>query len=60
VLHASDDTGVYESDAWALFEALGAADKSLEFIGADHYLLEPDGARAQAADLIAAWIAERG
>ncbi len=59
VLHASDDTGVYESDARALFEALGAADKSLEFIGADHYLLEPDGARAQAADLIAAWVAKR-
>ena len=60
VVHASADTGVYESDARALFGALGAADKRLEFIRADHYLLEPDGARTQAADLIAAWTADRG
>ena len=32
------------------------ADKRLEFIKADHYLLEPDGARTQAADLIADWV----
>ena len=58
VVHASADACVYESDARALFDAIGAADKRLEFIKADHYLLEPDGARTQAADLIAGWVAD--
>jgi pimeloyl-ACP methyl ester carboxylesterase len=56
VVHATADTGVFESDARALFDALGAADKRLELVTADHYLLEPAGARTQAADLIAAWV----
>ena len=59
VLHATADACVYESDARALFNAIGAADKRLEFIKADHYLLEPAGSRAQAADLIAAWVADK-
>lgn len=59
VVHASADACVYESDARALFDALGAADRRLEFISADHYLLEPAGARTQAADLITAWVADR-
>jgi pimeloyl-ACP methyl ester carboxylesterase len=59
VIHATADACVYESDARALYDALAAPDKTLEFIKADHYLLEPDGARAQAADLIAAWLARR-
>ena len=60
VVHATADTGVYESDARAVYAALAAADKRLEFIRADHYLLEPAGARAEAADLIAAWVAGHG
>ena len=59
VIHATADTGVYSSDARALYDALAAPDKTLEFIKADHYLQEPDGARAQAADLIAAWVTGR-
>jgi pimeloyl-ACP methyl ester carboxylesterase len=59
VVHASADACVYESDARALFAALGSGDKQLEFIKADHYLLEPSGARTEAADLIAAWVAAR-
>jgi alpha-beta hydrolase superfamily lysophospholipase len=59
VIHATADTGVYSSDARALYDALAAPDKTLEFIKADHYLQEPDGARAQAADLIAAWVGDR-
>ena len=59
VIHATADTGVYESDARALYGALAAPDKTLEFIKADHYLQEPDGARSQAADLIAAWVTGR-
>jgi pimeloyl-ACP methyl ester carboxylesterase len=59
VLHATADACVYDSDARALFDAIGTADKRLEFIKADHYLLEPEGSRAQAADLIAAWVADK-
>jgi len=59
VVHAAADTGVFESDARALFEAIGAAGKRLELIKADHYLLEPAGARTEAADLIASWVASQ-
>jgi pimeloyl-ACP methyl ester carboxylesterase len=57
VVHATADACVYDSDARAFYGALAAADKTLEFIKADHYLQEPAGAREQAADLIAAWVA---
>ena len=60
VVHATADACVYESDARALYGAIAAADKRLEFIKADHYLQEPHGAREHAADLIAAWVTERG
>jgi len=59
VLHATADACVYQSDARALFDAIGTTDKRLEFIKADHYLLEPEGSRARAADLIAAWVADK-
>jgi len=39
--------------------AIGAADKHLRFLKADHYLAEPAGARDRVADLIAAWVADR-
>jgi hypothetical protein len=50
---------VFSSDARALYDALAAPDKTLEFITADHYLTESDGGRTRAADLIAAWVASR-
>ncbi|HUD37528.1 MAG TPA: alpha/beta hydrolase [Streptosporangiaceae bacterium] len=56
VIHATADTGVYEADARALFDALAAQDKQFETITADHYLLDPGGARTEAADLITAWL----
>jgi pimeloyl-ACP methyl ester carboxylesterase len=57
VVHATADACVYDSDARALFDALAADDKTLEFIKGDHYLQDPPGARDRAADLIAAWVA---
>ncbi len=60
MIHATADACVYSSDARTLYDALAAQDKTLEFIKADHYLLEPEGARAQAADLIASWAADQG
>jgi alpha-beta hydrolase superfamily lysophospholipase len=59
VVHATADACVYDSDARGLFDAFAAVDKTLEFIKGDHYLQEPAGARDQAADLIAAWVAAR-
>ena len=59
VVHATADACVYESDARALYDALATPDKTLAFIKADHYLLEPAGTRAQAADLIATWVEAR-
>jgi len=59
VVHATADTGVFDSDARALYDALAAEDKTLAAIRADHYLQEPEGSREQAADLIAAWVTSR-
>ena len=59
VIQARADTGVYDSDAQALYGALAARDKHLRVMSADHYLTEPQGARDEAADLIAAWVADR-
>ena len=59
VVHATADACVYESDARALYDALATPDKTLAFIKADHYLLEPAGTRAQAANLIATWAEAR-
>jgi len=59
VVHATADTGVYDSDARALYDALAAEDKTLAVIRADHYLQEPAGAREQAADLLASWVSSR-
>jgi pimeloyl-ACP methyl ester carboxylesterase len=59
VIQATADTGVFDSDARSLYDALAAEDKSLAAIRADHYLLEPAGARTQAADLITTWVTSR-
>ncbi|MQA94638.1 MAG: alpha/beta hydrolase [Streptosporangiales bacterium] len=59
VVHATADTGVFESDVRAILDALAAADKSLEYVAGDHYFAEREGARAEVADLVAAWVADR-
>ena len=56
VVHATADACVYASDARTLYDAIAAPGTTLEFIKADHYLQEPDAARAQTADLITAWV----
>jgi pimeloyl-ACP methyl ester carboxylesterase len=57
VVHATADACVYDSDARSFYDALAATDKTLEFVKGDHYFQEPDGARDQVADLVAAWVA---
>lgn len=53
------DTGIFPSDASAIFDALGADDSTMELVPGDHYLLD-GGARESCADLIAAWVHARG
>jgi acetyl esterase/lipase len=60
VVHATADTGVFDSDARRLYDFLAAEDKSLAAIRADHYLLHPAGARENAAGLLASWVTSRG
>jgi hypothetical protein len=59
VVSADSDTGVYPSDAKAIFAAVAAADKAFASLPGDHYFAEPDDARAAVADLLAGWVAER-
>ncbi|MFV2045456.1 MAG: alpha/beta hydrolase [Anaerolineales bacterium] len=60
VVQSTGDTGVFPSDAQAIFDALGATDKTREMVTGDHYLMEPANARDDVADLIAAWLQSRG
>ena len=59
VVHATADSGVYESDARGILAGLAAADRGLELRRADHYFTEPVGAREELADLLAAWAGQR-
>ncbi|MHB8438065.1 MAG: alpha/beta hydrolase family protein [Acidimicrobiales bacterium] len=56
VLQSTGDEGVFPSDATAIADALGSVDKTSQSMPGDHYLESPAGARAEAADRIAAWI----
>jgi hypothetical protein len=60
VVQSTGDQGCFLSDAQAIYDQLGSADKSLQLVPGDHYLRTPAGARDQVADLIAGWIAEHG
>jgi pimeloyl-ACP methyl ester carboxylesterase len=59
VIQSLEDTGCFPSDAHAIHDALGAGDKELALTAGDHYLVEPDGIRAEIADRIAGWLDER-
>lgn len=59
VIQSTADQGCYPSDAHTIYDAIGSRDKTLEFVGGDHYLLQPDGARDTVADLIADWLRAR-
>ena len=59
MLQSNADTGVFPSDAQAIYDALGSADKHMEMIDGDHYLQAPDTARDGVADMIADWVKSR-
>lgn len=56
VLQSTADVGVFPSDARAIFEALGATDKHLEWVEGAHYLESPEHARDEVADRLASWV----
>ncbi len=60
VIQSTADTGVFPSDAQAIYDSLASRDKELHMVTGDHYLEEPDNARDDVADLIAEWLQKRG
>ena len=59
VMQPLSDTGVFPSDAKAIYDGLGSKDKSLELTEGDHYLTMPDDARDKHADMITDWLNEK-
>lgn len=60
VIDANADTGIFPSDTAKIVAALhnrpGSPDVPFHTISGDHYLIQPTSARAEAADLITAWV----
>ncbi len=56
VVQSTADTGVFPSDARAIFDAIGAKDKTLELVQGAHYLEDSRAIRDHAIDLMSAWI----
>jgi esterase/lipase len=59
VVQSTADQGVFLSDAMAIFDDLGSADKQFELVRGRHYFEDDDAALTDAVDLIAAWTAHR-
>lgn len=59
VINPDGDTGVFPSDADALYNAIASTDKQRKDLPGDHYFVEPAGAREKVAEVMCDWIAER-
>lgn len=59
VVQASADTGVFPSDARAIFDGLRAQDRKLVTMSGDHYFRGPGSPRAELTGLIDSWVSER-
>jgi len=59
VVQGLADTGVFPSDARAIFEALGSPDKNLQLIPGQHYFEDSRAMREQVADRLCGWVAAR-
>jgi hypothetical protein len=57
LVQSMGDTGIFPSDARAMFDLMGASDKTLELVPGDHYF-QHEGSRDDVADLLAAWTKE--
>ena len=60
VIQSLGDTGVFPSDAHAIYDGLASEDKELQFVSGDHYLQEPKDSRDNVADLIDDWLHRHG
>jgi pimeloyl-ACP methyl ester carboxylesterase len=60
VVQSLSDQGCFPSDAQALFGAVAAADKTLEWVPGDHYLRDSPELRDDVADLLVDWARSRG
>ncbi|HYD11093.1 MAG TPA: hypothetical protein VEA78_13410 [Acidimicrobiales bacterium] len=58
LVQSTGDTGIFPSDARAMFDLMGADDKTIEWVDGDHYF-QHSGSRDEVADLIASWVRER-
>ncbi|GGE03701.1 hypothetical protein GCM10011529_07670 [Polymorphobacter glacialis] len=59
VVQGMGDTGVFPSDARAIFEFIGSVDKRIELIAGAHYFEDLAINRENAADLVTSWIREK-
>ena len=59
VIQSMADTGVFPSDAEQIYAHLGTEKKEIQFMDGDHYLTEPNKARDEVADRIAAWTQQK-
>jgi hypothetical protein len=59
VVQSLADTGVFPSDAQAVFDAIAARDKTLRMVPGAHYFEDDPAHRTAVADLMAGWIRER-
>ena len=58
VIQSTADQGVFPSDARAIYDNLGSADKRFELVRGRHYFEDDDAALEDAIDLIAGWTAQ--
>ena len=58
LVQSTGDAGIFPSDATEMFELMGAADKTIEWVPGDHYF-QHEGSRSDVADLVASWIRSR-
>lgn len=59
VIQSTGDTGVFPSDARQIFDAIAAADKTLELTPGAHYFEDDPKQRDQIADLMTDWVKTR-
>lgn len=59
VVQSTADTGVFPSDARRIHDFIGSADKTLRMLPGAHYFEDSPAHRAEAAEVMSAWIAAR-
>jgi len=58
LVQSTGDAGIFPSDAKAMFDLMGAEDKTMEMVEGDHYF-QHAGSRDAVADLLADWVRSR-